>query len=155
MGAEDNSTVKMELRPNYFGVFINAGLALFIAAILLSREFFALALIFLGVSIYHIMHLKKVEVTQDAIRIRYPLALLNRLETIPSTAVVSFRFSGGHYTELGAVFVKYRKWKTTRSKKILVNPADARQLEALLRNWISNEPTSLARPDIRIASSDL
>lgn len=126
----------MKLRPNYFGVFINAGLALFIAAILLSREFLVLSLIFLSISVYHVMHLKKVEFTEGAILIRYPFALVIRQKTIPSKAVISYRFSSGHYTELGAVFVKYRQGTSVGSMKIPVDPSDLRQLEALLRNWL-------------------
>ncbi len=135
----------MKLRPNHLGVFINSGLALFIAVILISREFFALALLFLGVSIYHIMHLKKVEVNQEAILIRYPLGLFSREKTIPIDSLISFRFSAGHYTEPGAVFIKYRKGKSSGSMKILVDPADIRQLEALLRTLLPLESPALQR----------
>ena len=129
----------MKLRANNFGVFINGGMALFIAVILYSIEFTAISLVFLGIAVYHVMHFKKVELTQDAMFILYPFAIVSRQETILSKDLISYRLSGGHYTESGAVFIKYRKGKSARSMKIVVQPKDADPLEKRLNTWRSSQ----------------
>jgi|GEM_PF-4184162 hypothetical protein len=126
----------MKLRPNDFGVFVNAGLALFIAVVLISRGFYFFSSIFFGIAVYHLIHRKRVEVSQNEILIRYPLAILTKRKLIPSSTLVSYRFTRGHYTELGAVFVKYRDGKSIASIKIPVDPADSRQLESLFHTWL-------------------
>ncbi|MBL0128717.1 MAG: hypothetical protein IPP83_14940 [Flavobacteriales bacterium] len=124
----------MKLRANYFGVFANSGLALFIAAALFTHEFQILALVFLGIALYHIMHLKKVEVMPSAILIRYPLSIMSRQVSILADDLVSYRFSGGHYTESGAVFVKYRKENHVATLKIPIAAADWWQAKTLFKS---------------------
>lgn len=126
----------MKLRTNDFGVFVNSGLALFIALVLMTRGFYLLSSVFAGIAVYHITHTKRVEVSANAILIRYPLGILTRQKLIPAEALLSYRVTRGHYTEIGAVFIKYRDGKSISSLKIPLDPADSKELESLLSSWL-------------------
>jgi hypothetical protein len=121
----------VSLRANYFGVISNGGLAAFIAVVLCSSGLILLGVAFSAAAIYHVMHLKKVDVSEDGIHILYPMAVIWRHRHVPTDAILQCRFSGGHYTESGAVFVRYRKKNRIGLLKVPVDATDWRQAKNL------------------------
>ena len=101
-------------------------------------------MVFCAIAIYHVMHLKKVDVSEDGIRISYPLAILRRHRHISTDMIVSYRFSGGHYTESGAVFIMYRRTRRVASIKIPLEPVDWDQ---------ANELFSAMHPKSKLATT--
>ncbi len=127
----------MKLRMNLFGVVMDSGLALTIGAILMNGHVL-LSLVFFVIASYPIMHLKRVDLLDGLIQIRYPLALIRREVMLPPQDLISYRFSGGHYTESGSVFVKYRRGERENTLTIPVDASERLAAESWFRTWFPN-----------------
>jgi hypothetical protein len=125
----------MNLRPNYFGLFTNSGLSVFIAAILFHHSFKFLGAIFIGIAVFHVMRLRRVCIYPDQIVVQYPFAPFFPDKVIPKETLITFRFVSGYYTDWNAVILRFKSEEKPTSIRIPVSPFDREELAKYLTTW--------------------
>lgn len=128
-------TPVLTLRANYFGLAMNAGLALFFGAVLLQAQHPALSAAMLPIALYQFLSLKRVTITPTAIKIIYPFRPALRTVSFSADDVLSYRFASGHYTEWDAILWEFDTSNGRKTLRTKYDASDWQALEQALPSW--------------------
>lgn len=125
----------MTLRVNYFGLAMNAGLALFFSVVLYRSDRPIMGTAMLPIALYQFLSLKHVTISPETISIRYPFRPIRRALSFQSEYLLSYRFISGHYTEWDAILWEFDTSNGRRTLRTKYDAADWQALEKALASW--------------------
>lgn len=125
----------MTLRVNYFGLALNAGLALFFGVVLFRYEHPIMGTTMLPIALYQFLTVKRVTITPTTVSIRYPFRPIRRSVSFRSEDLLSYRFVSGHYTEWDAILWEFDTANGRRTLRTKYDASDWQALEKALANW--------------------
>lgn len=125
----------MTLRVNYFGLAMNAGLALFISMVLVRYEQPVLGAAMLPFVLYQFLTIKRVTITSTTLSITYPFRPVLKTVSFQADDLLSYRFVSGHYTEWDAILWEFNTTNGRRSVRTKYDATDWQALEQALNQW--------------------
>lgn len=125
----------MTLRVNYFGLAMNAGLALFFSVVLYRSEHPIMGTAMLPIALYQFLTLQRVTITPTTVSMMYPFRPIRRAVSFQSEDLLSYRFVSGHYTEWDAIQWEFTTSNGRRTLRTKYDAADRQALEKALASW--------------------
>lgn len=125
----------MTLRVDYFGLAMNAGLALVFAVVLFRYEHPIMGAAMLPIALHQFLSLQRVTITPTMVSITYPFRPIRSALSFQSEYLLSYRFVSGHYTEGDAILWEFDTSNGRRTLRTKYDASDWQALEKALANW--------------------